>query len=31
MDILYQNKNLLDLFLCPIERQEKNKVMEERA
>jgi hypothetical protein len=31
MDIPYWNKNLLDAFLCPIERQEDNIVIDERA
>jgi hypothetical protein len=30
-DIPYRNQNLLDMFLCPIEGQEKNTVIDERA
>jgi hypothetical protein len=31
MDIPYRNKTLLDVFFCMIERQEENKVIDERA
>jgi hypothetical protein len=31
MDIPYRNNNMLDVFLCSIERQEENRVMDEKA